>query len=391
MLDRSSTKRDQGSSSDQSFGVAAPQISLPKGGGALHGIGEKFAANPVTGTGSLTVPIAVSPGRAGFSPQLALSYDSGGGNGAFGLGWTLSLPSITRRTDKGLPQYRDSEDSDIFILSGAEDLMPVLVRDAQGHWQREQLPPRGEYAVTRYRPRIEGLFSVIEHWWRASDGDNYWRSISRDNVTTFYGRTAESRICDPDDPARIFSWLICQSQDDKGNAIVYRYAAENSAHIDKAQANERNRTDNGRTAERDTKRILYGNTPSLLVQPDVTQLSFLFEAVFDYGEGHYAAQQPDAQGREFVTATPTADPLAWPVRQDSFSRRRATFELRTYRLCRRVLMFHHFADELGTPDYLVRATEPSATLHLRSLQIRGRHDGKPGGQAPIHNTAIRLR
>ena len=27
-----------------------PAISLPKGGGAIRGIGEKFAANPVTGT-----------------------------------------------------------------------------------------------------------------------------------------------------------------------------------------------------------------------------------------------------------------------------------------------------------------------------------------------------
>ena len=42
--------------------LAAPSISLPKGGGAIRGMGEKFAANPVTGTGSLSVPIATSPG-----------------------------------------------------------------------------------------------------------------------------------------------------------------------------------------------------------------------------------------------------------------------------------------------------------------------------------------
>src|SRR5881409_3643500 len=94
-----------------------PTISLPKGGGAIRGIGEKFGANPVTGTGSMTVPIAVSPGRSGFGPQLALSYDSGSGNGPFGIGWNLALPSITRKTDKGLPRYSDSEDSDVFILS----------------------------------------------------------------------------------------------------------------------------------------------------------------------------------------------------------------------------------------------------------------------------------
>lgn len=98
----------------------SPSISLPKGGGAIRGIGEKFAANPVTGTGSMTVPIATSPGRSGFGPQISLSYDSGSGNGPFGFGWSLSLPAITRKTDKGLPQYRDAEDSDVFILSGAD-------------------------------------------------------------------------------------------------------------------------------------------------------------------------------------------------------------------------------------------------------------------------------
>ena len=63
------------------FAVRPPSVSLPKGGGAIRGIGEKFAANPVTGTGSMTVPIATSPGRSGFGPQLSLSYDSGAGNG----------------------------------------------------------------------------------------------------------------------------------------------------------------------------------------------------------------------------------------------------------------------------------------------------------------------
>src|SRR5437588_12723985 len=110
-----------------------PTISLPKGGGAIRGIGEKFAANPVTGTGSMTVPIATSPGRSGFGPQLSLSYDSGSGNGPFGFGWSLGLPSITRKTDKGLPRYEDAAEPDTFILSGAEDLVPLLVQNA-GRW-----------------------------------------------------------------------------------------------------------------------------------------------------------------------------------------------------------------------------------------------------------------
>lgn len=41
--------------------VSTLSISLPKGG-AIRGIGEKFAPNPVTGTGLMTVPIAPAPG-----------------------------------------------------------------------------------------------------------------------------------------------------------------------------------------------------------------------------------------------------------------------------------------------------------------------------------------
>ena len=78
---------------------AAPNITLPKGGGAISGIGEKFDANPVTGTSSMTVPIPSSPARSGFGPQISLSYDSGSGNGPFGFGWDLSLPKISHRTD----------------------------------------------------------------------------------------------------------------------------------------------------------------------------------------------------------------------------------------------------------------------------------------------------
>ena len=61
-------------------------------------------------------------------------------------------------------------------------------------------------------------------------------------------------------------------------------------------------------------------------------------------------------GRVFAHAFAEAD-RDWPVRKDPFSTYRSGFEVRTYRLCRRVLMFHHFPEELGTAMYLVRSTE----------------------------------
>jgi len=345
-------------SPDNSRGNRTPAISLPKGGGAIRGIGEKFAANPVTGTAALIVPLPTSPGRSGFGPQLSLSYDSGAGNGPFGFGWSLSLPAITRKTDKGLPRYWDSEESDVFILSGAEDLVPVLV-EANSDWHREELPTRlldGEdYRVQRYRPRIEGLFARVERWTNLQTGESHWRSITRDNVTTLYGKDDASRIFAPADanqPKREFSWLICQSYDDKGNVIAYEYAAENDQNVDQTQANERNRS---RNANRYLKRIKYGNRVSHMVQPDLAHMQWLFELVFDYDEGHYDELTDDAGQPGSVLASASAA-LPWAVRQDPFSSYRAGFEVRTYRRCRRVLMFHHF-DELATEPYLVRSTE----------------------------------
>ena len=357
---------NQGAQGNSSSPFAAPSISLPKGGGAIRGIGEKFAANPVTGAGSMTVPIAVSPGRSGFGPQLALSYDSGAGNGPFGLGWNLSLPAITRKTDKGLPKYQDADESDVFILSGAEDLVPAF--DNNGEIVDSE---RDGYRIRSYRPRIEGLFARIERWTRLGDGDVHWRSISKDNLLTIYGKDQESRVYDPLDPRRIFSWLICETRDDKGNGIVYEYAGENAANVDLSQVNEANRGDAGsplRTANRYIKRIRYGNKYSLLdnagkrplflTRNALDNAGWMFEVVFDYDDEPYIESAPDAEKRVFVQSTISDSPgQSWPVRRDPFSTYRSGFEVRTYRLCRRALMFHHFPDELGVDDYLVRSTE----------------------------------
>ena len=54
-------------------GIASQVIPLPSGGGALQGIGETFAPDLFTGTGNLTVPIALPPGRNGFQPELSLA------------------------------------------------------------------------------------------------------------------------------------------------------------------------------------------------------------------------------------------------------------------------------------------------------------------------------
>jgi RHS repeat-associated protein len=327
-------------------------VSLPRGGGAIRGIGEKFSTNPATGTCSLNIPIATSPGRAGFELSLELSYDSGSGNGPFGIGWHLSTPSVSRKTDKGLPQYADEQDADIFVLSGAEDLVPVRVRNSDG--TRLDILDRGDYRVQRYRQRTEGLFARIERWTNRMNGDVHWRVITRENVLSIYGRSPAARIADPEHPERIFSWLIEETRDDRGNIACYIYKPEDATGVDAGRASESNRfearPDGSReflaTSQRYLKRIQYGNLIPVAnreVPAPTNEEDWLFEVVFDYGE------------HDEATPTP-AEAKPWPVREDPFSSFRATFDVRTYRLCRRILMFHRFA-ELGPTPCLVRSTD----------------------------------
>ena len=70
----------------------------------------------------------------------------------------------------------------------------------------------------------------------------------------------------PTDPTQIFSWLICQSYDDKGNAIVYEYKEEDSdGH--RSGAGSTNVIAQHRqvaSANRYLKRIRYGNRTPIL-------------------------------------------------------------------------------------------------------------------------------
>jgi hypothetical protein len=260
----------------------APAPSLPKGGGALRGLGETFTANAVTGTGALRVPIATTPGRGGFHPEFSLAYDSGAGNGPFGVGWHLSAPAISRRTDKKIPEYKDSEASDVFQLPGVDDLLPALVESPAG-WV-DDVVDTPEIRIERYRPRIEGLFARIERHTRKSDGDVHWVELTRDNIKHVYGETEASRIADPKNQRRIFSWLLSRTEDGRGNVIVYEYKPEDLASVAPTLPERYRLRGAAPIANRYLKRVRYGNT----TPGDAT--SCLFEVVFDYGEHNPTTQ-----------------------------------------------------------------------------------------------------
>ncbi|MBO9204291.1 MULTISPECIES: SpvB/TcaC N-terminal domain-containing protein [Niastella] len=324
--------------------VQVPAITLPKGGGAIKSVNEKFNVNAVDGTAAFSIPLPFTPGRNGNTPSLSLSYNSGGGNGIFGLGWNGDCPSIQRRTEKKLPEYKDEEESDVFILSGSEDLVPELIKDANGNWNRNTISNNG-VTITRYRPRIEGLFARIEKI--EENNIVYWRVRSKDNVVSVFGQSPGSRIASPvaGEEHNIFKWCLEYTYDDKGNITRYVYKKEDKTNIAPA-VHEKNRlNDTAPVTNVYPKRVLYGNNVAWYegeaMPPDS---GFLFELVFDYGE----------HDRDKPT---TREITGWTARKDPFSTYRSGFEIRTSRLCRRILMFHHFKEELGWDDYLVRSLD----------------------------------
>ncbi len=348
LLDRYTVQQKNGEEQNSPYYKSpAPVIELPKGGGALKGIDEKFSVNAVNGTAALEVGLPVTPGRGGFTPGLALQYNSGSGNSEFGLGWSLSLPAIQRKTDKKLPEYNDPGESDVFVIAGAEDLIPVI--DGE-----EQI---SGYTIKKYIPRTEGLFARIERITRTGTADCWWRVTTKDNIVTYYGLTLAARIADPGNEARIFKWLPQLSVDNRGNVIEYSYATDDNDTMLNVPAgiHESNRKNNNLLFTNTyLKHVQYCNTVAFAPGPEdcyepvmPSGLGYTMQLVFDYGD------------HSVTSPTPFAD-AEWHCRKDPFSDFHAGFEIRTYRRCYRVLMFHGFQELLsgtGLDAVLVRSLD----------------------------------
>lgn len=336
---------------------------------------KKFSVNAVNGSATFSIPLPVTPGRNGFSPALGLSYNSGVGNSLFGLGWNVDFPAIQRKTDKQLPKYfNGGAEEDTFMFSGVEDLVPYLDKNGT-----EAVITNALFTIKRYRPRIEGSFAMIDMIIPAGKNTFYWKVTTKENVVTFFGRSDSHRITDPSDPSKIFKWLPEVSFDDKGNVIQFEFKDENLDKV-KNLLHEKNRFDGlVHISNKHLKRVKYGNhlpfypgyvnDPSKLNEIYNTQIplnqEYFFELVFDFGE--------------HTNNLPTENTI-WHARADAFSDYRPGFEMRIYRLCERVLMFHHFDELLA--DY------GSKTCLVKSLDLTYQYKASTSNQ-PLEVTYLK--
>jgi YD repeat-containing protein len=182
-------------------GTRPEALSLPSGPGSLQGMGESVNAEPATGALTLVVPVTLPPGPRHFEPDLSLHYGSRTGNGPIGLGWSLALPEISRRTTRGLPRYAEGQGppSDELLWMGKR-----LIQVGSDVW----------------RLRVEGEFTRIVSLGGAADG---FRADRRDGSKVFLGTSAASQLSAG---GRIFRWLPERALDPFGNEIVYRYSRD---------------------------------------------------------------------------------------------------------------------------------------------------------------------
>ncbi|EMJ93443.1 SpvB/TcaC N-terminal domain-containing protein [Leptospira alstonii] len=169
--------------------------------------GAAFIAPPEPGhygTVNLTYPIHTPSGRAGVEPKLSLSYSSTGGDGWLGVGWSLSLGSITRTPEYGALWY-DARDT--FTWNGQR-----LVKVAGGTTNENGT----------YRPEIASEDLVVLRLSNIESG-GVWEVLDSTGTKTVFGESTSSRIFNPQVPNQTYSWYLTRTEDKNGNYLQVHY------------------------------------------------------------------------------------------------------------------------------------------------------------------------
>ncbi|MCX2739501.1 SpvB/TcaC N-terminal domain-containing protein [Pontibacter anaerobius] len=168
-----------------------------------------------TGSASMGYPINLPAGRGGMQPQLAISYNSGGGDSWLGLGWNLSTPSITIDTRWGVPRYDATKETETYSMNG-EQLSPTAHRSE----------PQARSSEKQFYPRVEGAFSrIIRHG--GSPKTYWWEVTDKSGVTYSYGGSSGSGVNSKailaDEAGNIAHWALVEVRDLSGNFMRYHY------------------------------------------------------------------------------------------------------------------------------------------------------------------------
>jgi RHS repeat-associated protein len=169
-------------------------------------------AVPIEGKGSVAgnsgaftyaISIAVAPGRHGLAPNLALTYNSSGGNGIVGVGWDLPIGYVMRSTRHGV-DYTCNSGSNcfVFMLGGASS----------------ELIPRTDWCSDCYGAKVEGAFIKFRFI-----STTYWEATDKSGTNYRLGYTTSSRQDNPGNTNQVFKWMLDKVTDTNTNSMTYSY------------------------------------------------------------------------------------------------------------------------------------------------------------------------
>ncbi|GAA2207343.1 hypothetical protein GCM10009850_028010 [Nonomuraea monospora] len=180
----------------------------------VNQIGEPSANNQ--GEARLSYPIELPAGREDMQPSLAVNYSSASVNGWMGVGWDLSLPSISIDTRWGVPRYDADKETETYVLAG-EQLTPVAHRGT----------PPARIADKVFHQRVEGQFSRIVR--KGDSPRTYgWEVTDKSGIRYTYG--GEGAVL-ADDAGNVFTWALREVRDPNGNTMRYQYVTVEDAGV----------------------------------------------------------------------------------------------------------------------------------------------------------------
>lgn len=167
-----------------------------------------------TGQASYSIPLSVPPGTAGMEPTLAISYSSQGGNGAMGVGFSLSgLSSISRspasRIHDGLIDPVDFDEYDRLVLDG-QRLLNVSSNLSYGTHGSE------------YRTEIDSFSKVLLHGGDINDPDAWFEVKTKSGLIYQYGAEPDAFV-EHGATNLASSWAVNKISDTAGNYMEYQY------------------------------------------------------------------------------------------------------------------------------------------------------------------------
>lgn len=168
-----------------------------------------------TGAATYTIPLDLPPGRAGMTPEIALSYNSQTSDGVMGKGWGIAGWSYIERVNE--TQYYDDRNGSIDF---ADDVFS---------WDGNRLIKIDDRLIkidggineNYYRTEVDNVAQI--KMMNANKENTYFIIHTKEGLIKYYGATTNSRQVSGSDNKPAIRYHLNKIEDRKGNYIQYDY------------------------------------------------------------------------------------------------------------------------------------------------------------------------